>query len=788
MSGDELTHRLIERWRAETDRVRARFGWDGDSGLAALIRRQGSLKNYFQRGPAGRFYASSQDPGGTSEFIRRRFPEWFELAVSQAEALCEHRVNLLGHTNVALGGRIDWHRDPISGYTWPRRYWAGYDLVHSPPADAKVIHELNRHQHLPRLGKAYLLTGDERYAGEAVSQFASWIEQNPRWIGIHWQSSLEMAIRSISWMWTLFLILPSRSLDEDSLRRICKSLFAQLDHVCRYPSTYSSPNTHLIGEAAALFMAGMLFQELRRSERWRQFGAITLINEMQRQVSGDGVYREASVYYHCYAADFYLQALALAKWNRAPFPEWMWSRLSQMLEFLLHVTQPDGAIPLAGDDDGGRALALGADHYGRFTDGLSTGAVLFGRPDFKYQARAFHEETLWLLGEDAWPIFNSLAAQPPSEHRRFYREAGYLIQRSGWEANDSQVIFDCGGLGMQSGGHGHADALSIVLFSGGRPLLIDPGTSVYNAAPEWRTFFRSTRAHNTVVVDGTSQSIPGGTFDWKQKAETRILQEIATDGIDYIGALHDGYARPPIEITHRRRVAYIRPNYWIVLDDLHGRGEHDFEFLYHLPPAAEITVLGEERHGEADCRVCVNDATLHMFLYASVPFDTEAVCGRTGPIQGWSSARYGQRVPGPVLRVTLRGPAPVGLMSFLMPGDREVASRRFDVGNGAIAGAIRDGAFDDVALMASPDTEVQLIDCSMRGEFFWMRMRNGVLCQLFAVNAHSFSHAGETVFESAAVIPYVQAYLWEDGMVIERGGQEGKVYVRDLRDRQFQRH
>ena len=88
--------------------------------------------------------------------------------------------------------------------------------------------------------------------------------------------------------------------------------------------------------------------------------------------------------------------------------------------------------------------------------------------------------------------------------------------------------------------------------------------------------------------------------------------------------------------------------------------------------------------------------------------------------------------------------------------------------------------------MSLDDTELRMVDCVMRGEFFWMRMENGTLKQLFAVNVRLFSYAGEVVFESREPCPYIVAYFWEHGIVIERGEQEGKVYVRDLRDRQFQ--
>jgi hypothetical protein len=789
MTADELKHRLRERVRREADRLRFHLNVSHDREFAALIERHGSLKSYLVHGPAKRFYASAQDREGMCAFIEQHFPEWLDGTIEQAGRLCEHRVDVFGHTNIALGGDIDWHRDPVSGYHWPKQYWADYDLVQSPRADAKLIHELNRHQHLPRLAKAYYLTGDEPYAREALSQIESWIDQNPRWNGINWQSSLEIAIRSISWMWTLFLLLESDSLDEDGARRICGSLFAQLDHVYRYPSTYSSPNTHLIGEAAALFVGGLLFPELPRAEAWRQFGAITLLNEMQRQVSEDGVYCELSSYYHCYATDFYLQVFALARWNRVPLPEWMWTRLAHMLEFVMHLTRGDGTIPPFGDDDGGRVLAMSRPDYRSFRDGLCSGAVLFGRGDLKHQSGGFCEESLWLLGDDAWPIYNSVASQPPSELRRNYPQSGYFIQRSGWEKNDSHVVFDCGGLGAPTGGHGHADALSLTLFSSGHEFLIDPGTSVYNCEPEWRTFFRSTRAHNTVVVDGASQSEIGGTFSWKRKAESHLAKNISLPGMDYIDAEHDGYANQAKAITHRRRLIYVRPNYWIVLDDLRGRGEHDYEFLYHFAPEAELTVFGDESQGEIDCRARIQDAGLQMLLYGSTAIEAEAVCGQTQPIQGWASRRYGDRAPSPVLRASTRAFPPTGMMSFLIPGTHPVHSRRFQGGTGkVIAVALRNGDYDDLAVMSMEDADMQLIDCSMRGEFFWMRMENGTLRQLLAVNARSFSYGGEQVFESAEVIPYVQAYFWENGMVIERGENEGKVYVRDLRDRQFQRN
>ncbi len=792
MPKDEIVYRLRERARIETDRGRfyLRIGGPEDREFKELVRQQTSIKSYFMHGPAGRFYSGvHRGSKGRITDLLNGTPGWVDRAIAEGVKLLNHRVDILGYSGVNLGTDIDWNRDPISDNRWEPSYWADYDVLNSRCGDPKVIHELNRHQHLPRLAKAFALTGDERFAQEAVSQIEDWIDQNPRWGSINWQSSLEIGLRSLSWLWTIFMLLPSEALDERAARRIAKSFFSQIDHVYRYPSVYSSPNTHLIGEAVAVFAAGLLFPELPRSEKWRSLGAALLIREMERQVSVDGVYAEASSYYHCYATDFFLQAMVLARLNRFPLPEWMWKRLASMLEFVMHMTRPDGSIPLLGDDDGGRVLALQTQDYRTFRDGLSSGAVLLGRPDFKYQARDLAEETLWLLGPDAWAVFDSLSAQPPSNNYRSYPAEGCFFQRSGWGQADTYVTFDCGGLGMLTGGHGHADALSITLFSAGRELLIDPGAYAYNCAPEWRRFFRSTRAHNTVLVDGADQSEVRDTFSWGSKASSCVLSHVALPAIEYVDGEHTGYRRLQNGITHRRRLVHVIPNYWIVLDELRGSGEHEYEFLHHFASNTELMVYGDERKGEVDCSARLLESGLQMLMYASGPVQAQAICGQIHPIQGWMSHRYGERRPSPVLKVQMREQAPAAMMTFLVPGCDTVSSRRLaPEGARATAAVLREREYDDVVIHSLEDAPLRLMDCTMHGEFFWIRMRNGAPMQLLAINANSFHFGAEVVFEDDKAIPYVFAYFWENGMVIERGEHEGKIYVRDLRDRQFQGH
>ena len=75
---------------------------------------------------------------------------------------------------------IDWHRDFKSGYRWPRPFYLDVRASPTPrDADAKVPWELSRGHQLLALARAARLFGDERYAAELASQWASWLDANP---------------------------------------------------------------------------------------------------------------------------------------------------------------------------------------------------------------------------------------------------------------------------------------------------------------------------------------------------------------------------------------------------------------------------------------------------------------------------------------------------------------------------------------------------------------------------------------------------------------------------------
>ena len=152
------------------------------------------------------------------------------------------------------------------------------------------------------------------------------------------------------------------------------------------------------------------------------------------------------------------------------------AKLQQQMDFLMHITRPDGTTPLIGDDDGGRSLPLSESEPNDFRYILANGAVLFGRGDYKFVAQNLTEETLWLLGAEGLNDFENLQrVSARKQIAQILPDGGYFIMRDGWAETDNYLLVDGGNMGALSGAHSHADALAIDCAPGGRSLLVDIG-------------------------------------------------------------------------------------------------------------------------------------------------------------------------------------------------------------------------------------------------------------------------------------------------------------------------
>jgi Heparinase II/III-like protein/Heparinase II/III N-terminus len=643
--------------------------------IHAIQRRDWSAANaelcaHFLQRPS-RFVLNPADRPSIVAAARALFPSAPEAAARRGSAVVEHRYDLLGFEDLSFerdGVIVDWHFDPVHQRRAPPAFWARVPYLDPRCGDHKIIWELNRHQHWLALGRAAWLTDDPRYALACVDELAGWMRANPPLTGINWCSMLELAFRSISWIWALHFVLSFGELaTRDWTLDLLLGLERQLTHLERHLSFYFSPNTHLLGEALALYIAGQVLPEFRSAARWAETGRTILLRERHVQVNPDGGHAEQSTHYHRYALDFYLLALAVARKARDDAAGEFAEIAAAMASFCHAVADHNGRLPTIGDDDGGLLFPICGRSPDDARDSLAIAAALLSRPELGPDVLA--EEAFWMVGGDLGRLsplveHNTRGSSFPS---RLFPESGYAVINSA----TSHAVLDVGPHGFMNGGHSHADALSVTLSVRGRPLLIDPGTGSYTDLVR-RDRFRSTAMHNTVVVDGRPQALPAGPFHWRTRANGRVemwrpsfaigeldIERSSPEGegehpldtaFDYVEATHDGY----LPLVHCRSVFRLPEDLWLVVDYLIGTGPHRADIYWHFDPAWSIEKT------EKSAATFVREGGYATIASTARSFETFKG-DREG--LGWCAPRYGRVVPALTLRASAERDLPLSALT-----------------------------------------------------------------------------------------------------------------------------
>lgn len=674
------------------------------------------LLEYFRLRTEPAFFAGFGSAKKTTAEFESRWPESAQRIIEKANRICEGKFDLLGFTNLSFGDPIDWQFEPTTGKRIPLVHWSKLDYLDVELAgDKKIIWELNRHQYFTTLGQAYWLTGDERYAQVFARHLETWMETNPPKLGINWASSLEVAFRSISWVWAFYFFKLSPSVSNETFTRAWKFLYLSARHLESYLSTYFSPNTHLTGEALGLFYLGTLLPEFREARRWQSLGSRILIEQLPLHVKTDGVYFEQSSYYHRYTTDFYAHFLLLSRANNLALPRQVEERLVLLLDHMMYITRPDGTTPFFGDDDGGRLAMLDVRAANDFRGTLGTGSVLFNRGDYKFVAGDAAEELLWLTGDEGLSKFDSIVATQPAKTSVPFFEGGYFVMRDGWTPESNYLLFDCGPHGALNCGHAHADTLSFDLAANGRTILVDPGTCTYTGSKELRDWFRSSHAHNTITLDGESSSVTDGAFSWKTTATSRPLNWITRDRFDFVAGQHLGFERLQDRAELTRGILFLKGDYWIIRDSVGSLADHQANLLFHFDSSAEPLV----KDGVRDVK---SGFSIQCFG-----------AGRWLEEYNWVSHCYGQKEKAKVCTFSAILGRGGQIISFLLPQRGESEWRVTEIpAKGGQAFAVHRAKTLDLVMIRS-DERMEALGFVSDIEWLWMRFSNGKVQEIITV-------------------------------------------------------
>ncbi len=631
MSPDEIRTRLAMLARQHIDTWQASRGHNPLNPHPA-VNRSGIPSFFFDAGAAPALAAQ----------IQSRMPGDAAGVIESARRVSCGQFDLLGFRGLSFGaGVVDWHLDAVHGVRASNVPWFRVPyLVFHHVGDHKITWELSRHQHLMLLARAWLFTGDPEFLAVLERYWRDWRQANPYPFGINWSSALEVAFRALSWIWIDHLTAGSPGISADLRSAIQLGIGESAVYIERYISTYFAPNTHLLGEALALFFVGVLYPQFERSAFWRDYGWKIVLQESGRQVRPDGFHFEQSVYYHVYALEMFLYGRILAARNGIPIPAAYDETIIRMADGLAAVAA-GGQAPRFGDDDGGRLFDGRRNRPEHMLDPLAAAAIVYGRGDWKARSGGLREETVWLLGLSAVQAFDALPDDPQPPRSRAFPASGYHVMPSA----DGVAVIDAGPHGWGRGGHGHADALSLQLLAHGRAWLTDPGTCWYPKEKPERDRFRATAAHNTLEVDGLSQAEPIHSFAWRFHPVTTVKRWYEGRQVTIFQGSHNGFERLAAPVTHARTVIAWPDGLWFVRDAASGQGDHRLDLRWHFMP---------------DCREMPDEAARRF------TDGVDSLWLATASGQSWTprcesaqwSPAYGVAVDAPVLRLSYEGPLP----------------------------------------------------------------------------------------------------------------------------------
>jgi hypothetical protein len=553
-----------------------------------------------------------------------------------------------------VGFEFDWHRDYRYEKQVERRFAGAMNIRDTAVvSDIKYVWEPSRHQHLSSLAFA---ANAEQQTGYIVQALDSWLDANPYLYGVHWTSSLELAERLISWALLYPRIADYVAQDEEFRRSWLDSIYQHLTRISGNLSLYSSANNHLIGELIGLFVGASCFDFWPECSDWRQLAQRLLEREILLQVGEDGVSREQAMSYHLFTMELFLLAFAIGRNTKHAFSAEYAQRVRAMAGFLDAAATPSGDLPWYGDSDDARGF-VASDGESALEVCMELAGLLFAEPRWRRFRKTPTAAALALVPDLLENV--DQVAQVPSAPRDLFPDAGLTCLHTADER--VALLMDFGPLGFTSiAAHGHADALSLWLSIDDEYFLIDAGTYAYHSHPEWRTFFRSTAAHNTARVDGRDQSEMAGRFLWSAKANARLLRFEKNSEQATIEAEHDGYTRLQDPVIHRRKVEFDRTSGNLSIEDsFRCKGRHEIELFFHMHEEAEVRSVSD---GEAH----VNWHGRHIeFSSPDRNSRWEIFRGSDDPKLGWRSHRFNQKQPAPTLRIRSEVDGPTKIRTHL---------------------------------------------------------------------------------------------------------------------------
>lgn len=499
------------------------------------------------------------------------------------------------------------------GYQPSFNYGEDIDWRYWPVKDNELRWQLHRHKWFTPMGKAYRVRGDEKYAVEWTKQYIDWIKKNPlvkvdkKEYEMTGDNQLKGDVENARFAWRPLevsnrlqdqtsqfqLFLPSPSFTPEFLTEFLVNYHKHAIHIL---GNYSAQGNHLLFEAQRMIYAGAFFPEFKEAAAWRKSGIDIMNREINVQVYNDGGQFELDPHYHLAAINIFCKALNIADLNgfRNEFPQEYLDTIEKMIVFYANVSFPDYTNPCFSDAK--------LTNKKEMLKNYRSWSKMFPKNQFiKYLATDGKEGAL------------------PEYLSKGFLKSGFFVFRNSWGTDAMQMVVKAG---PKAFWHCQPDNGTFELWFNGRNLFPDTGAYVYAGSAEvmkLRNWFRQTRVHNTLTLDGrnleTTQSVTGL---WQPEGKEQIL---VTENPGYKG------------LKHRRTVFFVDQAYFVIVDEATGNARGTVNLNYHFREG-EVNVDAEKNMVTTAYEGSSN-VKLQCFPEKSASLRAE---------EGWRSTAYRQRV------------------------------------------------------------------------------------------------------------------------------------------------
>ena len=370
---------------------------------------------------------------------------------------------------------------------------------------------------------------------------SNWIENNELGKGTGWHP-YPLSLRLVNWI--------KADLDDENIQ---KSIYQQAAYLYRHLEYYH-PNNHYLENAKSLLFAGRYFNGAGELNMWAAEGSKILKSEIEGQILEDGCHFELSPMYH---AQILLGFLDLI--NVLPETFNIYSLLKvksfKMLNFLNSLTHPDGDI--AQFNDSTLEIAPSTFSLNHYTNRIGFNSSEIEQDDRTIITCSYTDSGFYVI-----------------------KESGFYLAIKGGKIGPDNIP-----------AHAHSDIFSYELSYKGQRFIVDSGNYNYEAG-DIRNYCRSTRAHNTVMIENIDQSENWDCFRVARRYHPYDVNIVDNGGnISFYGKFRGYSELIGDNLIHQRSIETSKDSSTIfVKDTITGSGNHLVESFIHLHPQVKLTV------------------------------------------------------------------------------------------------------------------------------------------------------------------------------------------------------